>query len=568
MISFAAGMLAGVSPCILPVLPVVFTGWALAPDDSSHPFRARRLRATSVMAGLVISFGVLTAIGSVLISALHLPGNLLRDVGIALLAIYGVSLINPKVEQIIERPFQQFARKSPKGTRSGFFLGLGLGAVFVPCAGPVLATISVLGATHRASLYSLLLSLIFALGAALPLFTLALIGDRFVEKNRKLAHATRKYRPAAGVILLAMAIALAFNLTSPFQRMVPNYVSALQQKIEGNPSVTKALHSLFHSSNNNGSLATCESAASVQVVTTLQKCGAAPDFTGITNWVNTPGGQSISLPSLRGRVVLIDFYTYTCINCQRSLPHVEAWYSRYHKFGLDVIGIQAPEFSFEHVLSNIVAGAHSLGIRYPVAVDNNLTTWQAYSNEYWPAEYLIDANGIIRHVAYGEGGYGSDEKLIRQLLKSANPSVRLPRPTAVADLTPTTQISPETYLGSERSQYLQGSGFVGNGLAHHAFPSNLSLGNYALSGDWVTANQYIQSLVHSQLKLAFSAHNVYLVLGGEGKIQEYLNGRFVQTVKVSGFPTLYTLLSGPNLKSDVMLLKFSSNVRAYDFTFG
>ena len=568
LVALIAGVIAGVSPCVLPILPVVIVGWVAPVSDPTHPYRARRRRSLSVMAGLVLSFGLLTAIGSVILSSLHLPANLLRDSGIALLILFGVSLISPKIEQLLERPFQRFARSAPSGTRSGFLIGLGLGAVFVPCAGPVLATISVLGATHRANLYSVLLSLFFAVGAAIPLFIIAMIGDRFVEKNRRLSSLTRKIRPLAGVFLIVIALILAFNVADPLQRWIPNYTSVLQQKVEGNSYTLHALRSLSHKKSNNGNLNTCEQMASFEQILGLQKCGTAPNFVGITNWVNTSGDKPLNLSALRGHVVLIDFYTYSCINCQRSLPHVEAWYQRYHRYGFDVIGVQAPEFAFEHVLSNITAGAKSLGIKYPIAVDNNLATWDAYLNQYWPAEYLIDANGVIRHVAYGEGGYSNDEQLIRKLLISANPAASLPAPTSVPDRTPTRGISPETYLGSERSQFLQGSSSVSNGFSTYSFPSSLTTGNYALNGGWTTSNQFVTSSSGAQLELGYQASDVYLVLGGKGTVRESINGKYVKTITVQGFPTLYTLLHSASRSTGALKLTFSASVQVYDFTFG
>ncbi|HEY1222925.1 MAG TPA: cytochrome c biogenesis protein DipZ, partial [Acidimicrobiales bacterium] len=436
-IGFVAGIIAGISPCILPVLPVVLVGWTAPVEDVEHPFRARRRRSATVIAGLIISFSLIIAAGSAVLSALGLPQDLLRDVGIGLLILFGIGLLVPQIERLLERPFARIRGRTPNGNGSAFVLGLGLGAVFVPCAGPVLAAISVLGARHHVSFYSVLLSLFFGAGAALPLFAIALTGDRLIEKNRRLSLRARKLRPVAGVLLILMALGIIFNTFSGIQKFVPGYTNALQQHVEGNKFTYEQLRSLSQSPTNDGSLATCESVAATQPVANLQKCGTAPQFVGIVKWLNTKGDEPLTLTGLRGRVVLVDFWTYSCINCQRSLPHVEAWYARYHKYGFDVVGVQAPEFAFEHVISNVKSAAKNLGVNYPIAVDNNLATWTAYSNEYWPAEYLVDAKGVIRHVDYGEGNYGQTESLIRQLLVAANPTEKLPPPTSVANLTPT-----------------------------------------------------------------------------------------------------------------------------------
>ncbi len=569
-IGFVAGVIAGISPCILPVLPVVLVGWTAPVEDIDHPFRARRRRSAAVVAGLIVSFSLITAVGSAVLSALGLPQDLLRDVGIVLLLLFGVGLMVPQLEALLERPFARLRGRTPSATGSAFVLGLGLGAVFVPCAGPVLAAISVLGATHHVSFYSVLLSFFFGAGAALPLFTIALTGDRLIERNRKLSRSARKLRPVAGVLLVLMAAGIFFNSFNGLQKLVPGYTNVLQQHVEGNKFTLNAIRSLDHENSNDGSLASCETVAATQPVTTLQKCGAAPEFTGIVKWLNTPGDKPLTLRSLRGRVVLVDFWTYSCINCQRSLPHVEAWYARYHRYGLDVIGVQAPEFAFEHVISNVKSAAKSLGVKYPIAVDNNLKTWTAYSNEYWPAEYLIDAEGVIRHVDYGEGNYNATEQLIRSLLSAANPSQKLPPSTNVANLTPTVQTSPESYLGYNYASesYLVGSQLTPNQTALYQSPSNIPVGEFAMSGAWRAGPQEITAVDNSVININFQANDVYLVMSGDGTISEYLNGVAYKTVNVSGYPRLYTLFKNKANVQGKLELHFSKGLEAYDFTFG
>jgi cytochrome c biogenesis protein CcdA/thiol-disulfide isomerase/thioredoxin len=569
-IGFVAGIIAGISPCILPVLPVVLVGWTAPVEDVAHPFRARRRRSATVIAGLIISFSLIIAAGSAVLSALGLPQDLLRDVGIGLLILFGIGLLVPQIEQLLERPFARIRGRAPSGNGSAFVLGLGLGAVFVPCAGPVLAAISVLGARHHVSFYSVILSLFFGAGAALPLFAIALTGDRLIEKNRRLSQRARKLRPVAGVLLILMALGIIFNTFNGIQKFVPGYTNALQQHVEGNKFTYEQLRSLSQSPTNDGSLASCESVAATQPVTTLQKCGAAPQFVGIVKWLNTPGDRPLTLTGLRGQVVLVDFWTYSCINCQRSLPHVEAWYARYHKYGLDVIGVQAPEFAFEHVISNIKNAAKNLGVKYPIAVDNNLATWTAYSNEYWPAEYLVDAKGVIRHVAYGEGDYGGTESLIRKLLVAANPTEKLPPPTSVANLTPTQETSPESYLGYdyESESYLVGSQLDQNAIGTYHSPSTIPVGNFAMAGEWYSGPQEITAESNARININFQANDVYLVMSGQGTITETLNGKAYKSVTVSGYPRLYTLFTNQDDVNGLLGLSFSKGLEAYDFTFG
>jgi len=564
IIGYAAGVIAGVSPCVLPILPVVFVGWA-TPVPGENTVSTRRRRSLWVVAGVVISFSVATAAGSALLSIFGLPQTLLHNVGVALLILFGVGLLVPKIAHLLERPFQRVQVAPRNGTRSGFWLGIALGLVFVPCAGPILAAVSVLDARHRVSFSSLLLSFVFALGAATPLVAIALSGERLLTRNTSLSARIRRWRPAAGVVLIALALAVSFNWVASFQRALPSYTQSLQNFFEGNGFTSNALRQL-QGEHTTGSLVTCENLAAEGRMAALNMCGTAPHSTGITGWLNTPGDHPVSQGSLRGHVVLVDFWTYSCINCQRTLPHVEAWYRMYHRYGLDIIGVEAPEFAFEHSPANIAAAAKALGVNYPIAIDDNLATWNAYENEYWPAEYLIDAKGVVRHVAYGEGNYAADERDIRTLLVAAHPGLHLPPASNVPDQTPTELTSPETYLGTERSQYLE-TGSMANGRTQQFNLITPSRFGYTLGGTWTPTTQYITAGTNARLALSFEARHVYLVLGGSGSVQVSVNGE-VRDIKVSGYPTLYTLASFAHDTAGILHLAFSPGVQAYDFTFG
>jgi thiol-disulfide isomerase/thioredoxin len=363
-------------------------------------------------------------------------------------------------------------------------------------------------------------------------------------------------------VLVGMALAIGFNAFAALQRDLPGYTDALQNHFEGSSTVRQELGTL--TGNGHASLASCPSDTSG-----LVNCGAAPQFEGIVSWLNTPGDRPITLTSLRGKVVLVDFWTYSCINCQRSLPHVEAWYKDYAKDGFVVVGVHTPEFAFEHVISNVKAEAAQLGVRYPVAIDNNYGTWDAYDNEDWPAEYLIDARGDVRHIGLGEGNYGGTEQLIRQLITDARPHIKLPSPTDVPNRTPTTPINEETYVGYERLQFLVPDNNVAeNTPAMYEFPSSLQLGGLGLSGIWTDHAQEATAGANAEMELGFQANDIYLVLGGKGNLSVYINGMHTKTIAVSGIPRLYTLFqSGPS-QTGVLLLKASPGIQAYDFTFG
>jgi cytochrome c biogenesis protein CcdA/thiol-disulfide isomerase/thioredoxin len=571
LIGLLAGVIAGISPCILPILPIVFVGWTIPVDDDPAAFRHRRRRDVAVVAGLVVGFSLTILVSVTVLSALGLPQDLFRWLALIVLTVFGIGLIIPAVGHLMERPFARLTRRPPKSSTPGFLLGLGLGGVFAPCAGPVLTAVTTLGTANRLSFDTVILTIFFAIGAAIPLLAIALAGDELLARNRSLGQKARKWRPAGGVLLILMVFAIQFSWLDGLQRFVPDYTTALQSSVEGNGYATSHLNALTHHSTtgtttpsdvDDGQPSNCMAGNA-----TLEKCGVAPNFAQITAWLNTPGDAPLTMSSLRGKVVLIDFWTYSCINCQRTLPHVEAWYARYHAYGLDVIGVQSPEFGFEHVVSNVRSAASALGVTYPIAVDNQLGTWFAYNNEYWPAEYLVDANGVIRHEDFGEGDYRLTEKLIRQLLVAANPSVTLPPPTDVANKTPTSDQSPETYLGINESQYNSGVGYVDDVTAYYQPNASPQDFTYALGGSWDAKNEDIVSSNGATLALNYLAQDVYLVMGGSGTVTVTVD-HHSHVVTVSGYPRLYTLISSSHSQQTIVHLSFSPGVAAYDFTFG
>ena len=561
-----AGFLAGISPCILPVLPVVLVAGASTPAGAGSPDitqqpagvpRARLARSLAVIAGLVLSFSIIVLAGSEILSLLHLPQDALRDAGIALLIVVGLGYLIPPLGMLLERPFARVGTRQPSGRAGGFLLGLAVGVVYVPCAGPVLAAIAVVGATHRVGLTAVILTAAFAVGTAIPLLAVAVAGGQLTSRISAFRRQAPHIRQVGGVVLVVMGVVIATNVLAGLQRDIPGYTDALQ----GSAKIRTQLNALTGAPHT--SLSKCTSGSS-----TLVNCGPAPNFTGITAWLNTADGKPLSLSGLRGKVVLVDFWTYSCINCQRTLPHIETWYKQYAKDGFVVVGVHTPEFAFEHVVSNVRAQASALGVRYPVAVDDNYATWNAYDNEYWPADYLIDAKGDIRYVNFGEGDYSTTEQLIRQLLQAAHPSLTLPPPTEVPDKTPSGELSPETYLGYERLQYLDPDNVTKSTPAVYQFPATLPLGALGLAGTWTDNAQEATAGNGAELELGFLAQDVYLVLGGKGTLDVSINGHHTQTIDVGGTPRLYTLYQAGSTTSAKLQLRASPGVEAYDFTFG
>ncbi|HTS73605.1 MAG TPA: thioredoxin family protein, partial [Gaiellaceae bacterium] len=292
----------------------------------------------------------------------------------------------------------------------------------------------------------------------------------------------------------------------------------------------------------------------------LKDYGNAPDFAGISAWLNS---KPLTISSLRGKVVLVDFWTYSCINCLRTLPHLEAWDARYRKDGLVIVGVHTPEFAFEHVVSNVRSAVHRLGVHYPVAIDDGYHTWDAYQNDAWPAEYLIDRNGHVREIRAGEGDYDGTEQKIRALL--GMPGAQL---ASVKDRTPTHLTTPESYLGWERLDRYAGSTIVPDRAYGYHFPAGLPLNDLAYSGIWKVERQRIDAVHAARLRLHFVAQNVYLVLGGTGRVKVLVDGKTVRTVPISGISRLYTLLHYPQEREGQLELRFTPGISAYAFTFG
>lgn len=555
-VGFVAGLVAGISPCIVPVLPVVLVAGATDPQTPTP-----RRRSVAVVAGLIVSFSAVTLGGSALLGVLGLPQDFLRDTGLVILGLFGLGLVIPHVGDLLERPFSRIRFRQPKGQGAGFVLGLGLGAVFVPCAGPVLAAISVIGATRHVSVEAVFLTVFFAAGAAVPLLFVALAGDGLIRRVAVLRQRAPGLRVAGGFVLMGMALVIGLNLTDGLQRAVPGYTSALQRDLEGTAFATHQLKAL--AGTGTSTLSSCKAEQPV-----LEDCGAAPAFRDITAWLDTPGDRPLTLQELRGKVVLVDFWTYSCINCQRALPHVEAWDRLYGSDGLVVVGVHTPEFAFEHVVSNVVASSARLGVHYPVAVDDGYGTWDAYGNQYWPADYLVDAKGDVRYVSFGEGGYARTESFIRTLLAAARPGLRLPASSTVPDRTPTEAMNPETYLGYDRLQYLIGATPVPDQAATYSFPPTLPPAGVGLSGEWTIGAQAATAGTDAKLEIGIQAQDVYLVLGGTGTVAVTLGNGPPKTVAVNGVPGLYTLLRASAVTSGVLNLSFTPGVQAYDFTFG
>jgi thiol-disulfide isomerase/thioredoxin len=378
----------------------------------------------------------------------------------------------------------------------------------------------------------------------------ALGGRRLAGSVKALRTHAAATRGVAGVVLAATALAIVFGADQRFTTALPGYTTALQKHVEETSLARRELDKL-----SNGGQAGAVSSETGHP--------RAPGFQRIADWINTPGGKPLTMRGLRGKVVLVDFWTYSCVNCLRTLPHVEAWDRAYRRAGLVVVGVHTPEFAFEHVPSNVRGAVRKLGVRYPVALDNDYGTWNAYQNQYWPADYLVDRAGYLRDVHFGEGNYAETERKIRSLLGE-----HLTRSlTDVADRTPRDLATPESYLGYERLDRFAGQ-VRPDVEAAYSFPRALPQNELAYAGRWKVEAQRAVARRDARLRLHFHAQHVYLVLGGTGRVRILLNGKRVRDVRVAGLPRLYTLLDFLAVRDGILELRVSRGVAGYAFTFG
>ena len=592
LIGLLGGFITGISPCIIPVLPVILFsggmqsargeqasdasadaaqgsgGVATATRASVKQRSISRWRPYLVISGIVVSFTLMTLAGSLVLSLLGLPQDVLRWAGIIVLSLIGIGLIVPRIQHLLEKPFEKLPFLQTAGEKSsklqGFPLGLALGAVYVPCAGPVLAAITVAGSTGQIGPDTVVLTVSFAIGAALPLLFFALAGRGLAERITAFRKRQGVIRTVSGALMLLLALGLVFDVPARVQRLVPDYTSAIQGYIAGNEEVQEAISIGGLETEENQDLDLCDPGS-----TQLQECGTAPSIRGIESWFNTEGDQPIDLTELRGQVVLIDFWAYSCINCQRSAPHMNAWYDAYADAGLQIIGVHSPEYAFEKVRPNVIQGAEALGIEYPVAIDNSLSTWTNYRNAYWPARYLIDAEGTVRNVHFGEGQYREGEQMIRELLQQANPDVELPAATEMSDETPVNdEITPESYLGTTKVQNFGGEERYSTQTEDFAYPAEQAADTFALDGAWQLETQFVTPRGESaDVRLQYRGQEVRMVLAGEGTVVADVDGERVE-IPVSGTPRSYELLRVDASREGTIELTVPAGVEAYSFTFG
>jgi cytochrome c biogenesis protein CcdA/thiol-disulfide isomerase/thioredoxin len=502
VLAYLGGILTILSPCILPVLPFVF-----ARADRSF------LRSTlPLLAGMAATFAIVATLAAVGGGWAVRANAIGRWAALVLLALFGFALVFPSVSDRLTRPLvalgSRMSERQPgekDSIWSSAVLGVATGLLWAPCAGPILGIIFTAAALQGASFSTTLLLLAYALGAATSLALALLVGGKVFGRMKKSLGASERIRQVLGVLVLIGVGAIALGLdTRVLSKISSAQTASLETGLASKLGIGQAMDERGARTNAMGELI-------------LPSQGNLPPLDGLGPWFNSP---PLNLQQLKGKVVLIDFWTYSCINCLRALPYVKAWDAKYRKDGLVVIGVHAPEFAFERDPANVAREIKDLGVTYPVALDNRYVLWNALKNQYWPAHYFVDAQGRIRYFHHGEGEYDLSERVIRQLLAEAG---HPPKDMAMAKATATGAQagaafgeigSPETYIGYARADRFKSPG----GLLHDSPKSYAAapfkLNEWALEGQWVDGRQSAKSLAAgAKIHFRFHARDLHLVLG-------------------------------------------------------
>jgi cytochrome c biogenesis protein CcdA/thiol-disulfide isomerase/thioredoxin len=589
LFALLAGAGTAITPCVLPVLPALLSASAVG----------GRRRPVGIVVGLATTFTIAIVALAQLVKGVGLASGAARDVAIVVLLGFGVVMLSPTLAARVQAPLSRLGRFGPRSRGDGFWSGMGvggaLGFVCAPCAGPILAAVTAVSASSGASVRVIVVALAFAAGLSAVMLLYGLGGRAVISRVRRLARPLLVER-TLGVVLILTGVVMATNLDVRFEEALardtslPAFLVDPTRSLENSNAVQNGLASLrppsrFAVRQREASNVPMPPAVGVGIpgvnTPSLPDLGAAPEFVNTQRWFNTPRDGPLTLVGLRGHVVLVDFWTYTCINCIRTLPFLKGLYATYHPYGLELVGVEAPEFTFEQEAGNVRQAISADGIRYPVVQDNNLSTWNAYQNEYWPAEYLIDARGQVRHTQFGEGDYKQSEAAVRALLYQAGVH-DLPPPISAAAIMPSAGLAtPETYFNSDRA-----TGFaqpLKPGLRFYPGVNAPALSQFALHGTWrVNSQSATATAPGAAIEAGFQAAHVYLVMTSTGNVPRtarvLLDGHPIARgeagadvhgglVTVQG-QRLYSLVSLHGAEHHSLTVEVPPGVSAYDFTFG
>ncbi|WP_455269664.1 cytochrome c biogenesis protein DipZ [Rhizobium herbae] len=514
-IAYLGGALTILSPCILPVLPFVFA-------RAEQPFLKSTLPMLAGMAFTFAGVATLAAIGGSW--AVH-ANEYGRYAAITLLAVFGLTLLSPRIASILTQPVVAFGNRllnasgKPSKTatvQSSLLLGVATGLLWAPCAGPILGLVLTGAALQGANVHTTLLLLAYSAGAATSLALALVIGGRVFAAMKQSLGVGEWVRRGLGVAVLSGVAAISLGAdTGLLARLSSSSTGRIEQALIDAANATSA--NTANSKPENGSMTLAAGDARSGFRSDLPVEGLLPSLGGAVEWLNSP---PLTVEQLRGKVVLVDFWTYSCINCIRNVPYIRAWAEKYKDQGLVVIGVHAPEFAFEKKIDNVKKAIDEFQIGYPVAVDNDFNIWRAFQNSYWPALYIADANGQIRYHHFGEGEYDASEKVIQDLLaeagsQEARNNIGAPEAKGAQSAADLNNLrSSETYLGYKRAlNFASPQGLQGD-VAEEYTTAEPWLNEWGLSGNWtVGAEQAALNRAGGGITYRFSARDLHLVLG-------------------------------------------------------
>jgi cytochrome c biogenesis protein CcdA/thiol-disulfide isomerase/thioredoxin len=553
-LSFLEGMGLILSPCILPILPLILaTG-----------IQGGKLKPYGIIFGFILTFVLSTLFARTIFSTLNVNPMLLQDITIYLILAFGIILFSDTLSDKFSSFFQRlanlgqtFSEKAevhlPQGFWSGVLIGGGIALIWTPCAGPIMAAVLVQTIQQKTDYQAALILTTFSIGVALPMLIITVFSKRIIEQVRLFSHHTKIVRKVLASIIIVTMLFTKFNV---WQKVTT---------VESPPLTSIALLPATH------------------LIKGIENPYPAPKIEGIKKWINSP---LLSLEELKkqGKVVLIDFWTYSCINCVRTLPYIKSWYDKYHDKGLVIIGVHSPEFEFEKNEQNVETAVKEDGIQYPVAMDNDLVTWENFNNRYWPAHYLINQDGKVVYIHFGENEYNVTENNIRYLLGlEMEKNYKTPQPELPSPISPSQ--SPETYLGYGRTEgFVSPQNMERGKTASYTYPKHIPLNSWALQGSWLAQSEkIIAKEAGASLRYHFRAKQVYLVMapstpGTTQKVKVLFNGKPVmestgKDVKNSQVlvnqSTLYELVSFKELTSGIIEIQAETpGLEAFAFTFG
>lgn len=570
--AFFAGVVTVLSPCILPILPLILSS-SLGGEDIG------RARPLGVIVGFVASFTLFTLFLSAIVNWFGVGADTLRLFAVVVIGVFGVSLLVPQFQAFMEKIFSRLTGLAPrstgkKGFSSGLLVGFSLGLLWTPCVGPILASVISLALTGSVTLAAFFITLAYALGTALPMLLTMWGGRELLNRVPWLLRNTGNIQKGFGVLMILVAVAIYTNLDRTFQTFIvntfPQYGAGLT-KFEDREIIRNALRNLQGTSSNSPAV----NERGTLMSGLLPKGPQAPELIPSGVWINS---EPLSLEALKGKVVIIDFWTYSCINCQRTLPYLKQWHKKYADKGLVIIGVHAPEFEFEKSEKNVRKAVEDFGLEYPIMQDNNFATWRAYENHYWPAKYFIDKDGYIRYTHFGEGAYDESERVIQELLKEAGAD-SVPQ-TVANPIYQNYSRTPETHLGFERiDNFASLEKIVPNASKQYTLPARLSRNEVAYGGGWTVMGEYAHPQQGAVLELDFEAKEAFLVMrpkSGTGRVRvlvdsetQYLGEDVVDGGVTVQADTLYRLvrLSVPG-RHTLRLEFLDDNIEVYAFTFG